>query len=181
MMHDFYDALAYLAIYASAAPTEREQILKRVGASQKKLKALAHHTPLNYQHKFDLVEAEWLRVLGQTAEAMEMYDRAITGAKANEYWNEEALACELAAKFYLSLGREKIARVYMIDAYDCYVRWGDRAKIDDLEKRYPQLLESILEPAKLAANRLATFATPAKHNQSLNPSIHPSVSASVSE
>lgn len=181
MMHDFYEALAYLAIYASAAPTERQQILKRVGASQKKLKAFAHHTPLHYQHKFDLVEAEWLRVLGQTAEAMEMYDRAITGAKANEYWNEEALACELAAKFYLSLGREKIARVYMIDAYDCYVRWGDRSKIDDLEKRYAQLLESIWEPAKLAANPLATFATPAKHNQSLNPSIHPSVSASVSD
>ncbi|MDP8935973.1 MAG: GAF domain-containing protein, partial [Cyanobacteriota bacterium] len=181
MMHDFYDSLAHLAIYASAAPTERQQILKRVGASQKKLKEFAHHTPINYQHKFDLVEAEWRRVLGQTAEAMELYDRAITGAKANEYLNEEALACELAAKFYLSLGREKISRVYMIDAYDCYVRWGDRAKIDDLEKRYPQLLESILEPAKLAANPLTIFATPGKQNQSLHPSIHPSVSASVSD
>lgn len=181
MMHDFYDSLAHLAIYAGAAPTERQQILKRVGASQEKLKEFAHHTPINYQHKFDLVEAEWLRVLGQTAEAMEMYDRAITGAKANEYLNEEALACELAAKFYLSLGREKIARVYMIDAYDCYVRWGERAKIDELEKCYPQLLESILEPPKLAANPLTTFATPAKLNQSLHPSIHPSVSASVSD
>ena len=123
MMHDFYDALADLAIYADAAPAERQQILKRVGASQKKLKEFAHHTPINYQHKFDLVEAELLGVLGQTAEAMELYDRAITGAKANEYVNEEALACELAAKFYLSLGREKIARLYMIDAYYCYVRW----------------------------------------------------------
>ena len=180
MMHDFYDALADLAIYADAAPTERQQILKRVGASQKKLKEFAHHTPLNYQHKFDLVEAELLGVLGQTAEAMELYDRAITGAKANEYVNEEALACELAAKFYLSLGREKIARLYMIDAYDCYVRWGDRAKIDDLEKRYPQLLKPILEPAKVPANPLANFPTPAGHNQSLHPSIHPSIHPSVS-
>ncbi len=181
MMHDFYDALAHLEIYADAAPTERQQILKRVGASQKKLKEFAHHTPINYQHKLDLVEAELLRVLGQTAEAMELYDRAITGAKANEYLNEEALACELTAKFYLSLGREKIARVYMIDAYDCYVRWGDKAKIDDLEKRYPQLLKPILEPAKIPANLLANFPTPAGSNQSLHPSIHPSVSASVSD
>ncbi|NQE37507.1 ATP-binding protein [Microcoleus asticus] len=177
MMHDFYDALADLAIYADVTSAERQQILKRVGASQKKLKEFAHHTPLNYQHKFDLVEAELLRVLGQTAEAMELYDRAITGAKANEYLNEEALACELAAKFYLSLGREKIARVYMIDAYDCYVRWGDKAQIDDLEKRYPQLLKPILEPAKISANPLANFPTPAGQNQSL----HPSVSASVSD
>ncbi|MEG4939573.1 ATP-binding protein [Microcoleus sp. F4-D5] len=181
MMHDFYDALAHLEIYADAAPTERQQILKRVGASQKKLKEFAHHTPINYQHKLDLVEAELLRVLGQTAEAMELYDRAITGAQANEYLNEEALACELTAKFYLSLGREKIARVYMIDAYDCYVRWGDKAKIDDLEKRYPQLLKPILEPAKIPANQLANFPTPAGSNQSLHPSIHPSISASVSD
>ena len=180
MMHDFYDALADLAIYAGATPTERKQILKRVGESQKKLKECAHRTPIDYQHKFDLVEAEWLRVLGKKAEAMELYDRAIAGAKANEYLNEEALACELAAKFYLSWGREKIARVYMIDAYDCYVRWGDQAKIDDLEKRYPQLLEPILQPAKLAANRLATFATPANQNQSVHPSLLPSIYRSVS-
>jgi len=180
MMHDFYDALAQLAIYAGAAPTERKQILKRVVASQKKLKECAKRTPINYQHKFDLVEAEWLRVLGQKAEAMELYDRAIAGAKANEHLNEEALACELAAKFYLSLGREKIARVYMIDAYDCYVRWGDRAKIDDLEQRYPQLLSPILQPAKLAANPLANLAT-ANQNKSVHRSIYPSVSASVSD
>ena len=65
MMHDFYDALAHLAIYAGAAPTERKQILKRVGESKKKLKECAQHTPIDYQHKFDLVEAEWLRVLGK--------------------------------------------------------------------------------------------------------------------
>ena len=185
MMHDFYNALAELAIYNSAAPTECKQILKRVGASKKKLKECAHRNPIDYRHKFDLVEAEWLRVLGKKLEAMELYDRAIAGAKVNEYLNEEALACELAAKFYLSWGREKIARLYMIDAYDCYVRWGDRAKIDDLEKRYPQLLEPILHPAKLAANLLPNFATPAHQNSSVHssilPSIYPSVSASVSD
>ena len=70
MMHDFYDALAYLEIYARPT-TERQQILERVGASQKKLKALAHHTPLNYQHKFDLVRQNSSAFWG-SAEAMEM-------------------------------------------------------------------------------------------------------------
>ncbi|MEG3882319.1 ATP-binding protein, partial [Microcoleus sp. herbarium7] len=78
-----------------------------------------------------------------------------------------------------------IARVYMIDAYNCYVRWGDKSKIDDLERRYPQLLEPMLQPAKIAANLLATLGTPANQNQSLHssilPSIYPSVSASVSD
>jgi hypothetical protein len=33
-----------------------------------------------------------------------MYDKAIALAKENEYINEEALAHELAAKFYLFMG-----------------------------------------------------------------------------
>ena len=33
----------------------------------------------------------------------------------------------------------------MQDAYYCYARWGAKAKIDDLEKRYPQLLAPILQ------------------------------------
>ncbi|MGB3264622.1 MAG: GAF domain-containing protein, partial [Microcoleus sp.] len=181
MMHDFYDALAQLAIYAGAAPTERQQILNRVETSQKKLKELAQLSPIDYQHKVELVEAEWRGVLGQKAEAMELYDRAIAGAKANEYLNEEALACELAAKFYLSWGREKIARVYMIDACNCYARCGDRAKIDDLEKCYPQLLLPSLQPAALGANPLATFAKIASKNYSLHPSIYSSVSRHISD
>ncbi len=32
-------------------------------------------------HKYDLVAAENARVLGQVLEAMELYDRAIAGAK----------------------------------------------------------------------------------------------------
>ncbi|MCC3437321.1 MAG: GAF domain-containing protein [Oscillatoriales cyanobacterium] len=181
MMHEFYDALADLAIYEDAAPTKRKQILKRVFVIQKNLKEFAQRNPNSHQHKLDLVEAEWLRIFGKTTEAMELYDRAIAGAKANDFLNEEALACELAAKFYLSLGREKIAIVYMIDTYDCYLRSGDRAKIDELEKCYPQLLSAILQPAKLATDSLATFAIPVKQNESVPSLMNPSVSATVSD
>ena len=71
---------------------------------------------------------------------MEMYDKAIALAKENEYINEEALAHELAAKFYLSWGKEKIARTYMTDAYYAYMRWGALAKVEHLEEKYPQLI-----------------------------------------
>lgn len=74
-----------------------------------------------------------------------MYDRAISLAKENEYIQEEALSNELAAKFYLDWGKGKIAQVYMQEAYYCYARWGAKAKAEDLEKRYPQLLAPILQ------------------------------------
>ncbi len=49
--------------------------------------------------------------------AMDAYDRAIALAKEHEYIQEEVLACELAAKFYLAWGKEKIAQTYLTDAY----------------------------------------------------------------
>jgi signal transduction histidine kinase len=84
-------------------------------------------------------------------EAMDYYDRAIAGAKENEYLHEEALANEVAARFYLDWGKEKVAQVYMTEAYYCYARWGAKAKVLDLEKRYPQLLAAILTPREVPA------------------------------
>ncbi len=52
-------------------------------------------------HKYHLVEAELARVLKQTDKAIEYYKISIKGAKENEYIQEEALANELFAKFWL--------------------------------------------------------------------------------
>ncbi len=95
---------------------------------------------MNDLHKLNLVEAEKARVLGQILEAEEFYEKAIAGARENGYIQEEALAYELAAKFYLERGREKIAQTYMKEAHYGYVRWGAKEKIEDLEAKYPQLL-----------------------------------------
>ncbi|MEH2255227.1 trifunctional serine/threonine-protein kinase/ATP-binding protein/sensor histidine kinase [Nostoc sp.] len=141
----FYQALTQLILYSTATANEQKQILKKVTSHQKKLKKWAHHAPMNHQHKFYLVEAERQRILLQKNKAMEFYDRAISLAKENEYIQEEALSNELAAKFYLDWGKEKIAQVYMQEAYYCYARWGAKAKTEDLEKRYPQLLTPILQ------------------------------------
>ncbi|HEY9833195.1 MAG TPA: ATP-binding protein, partial [Stenomitos sp.] len=42
-------------------------------------------------------------------------------------------------------GKEKIAAVYMQEAYYCYARWGAKAKTDHLSQNYPQLLTPILQ------------------------------------
>ena len=153
VLHYFYDSLARLAIYATATSKEQKQTIKCIQANQKKLQKWGHHAPMNYQHKFLLVEAERYRVLGQKLEAIENYDRAIQLAKENQFLNEEALANELCAKFYLDWGKEKIAQSYIIDAYYAYSRWGAKAKVQDLETRYRQLLAPILQKptAKMTA------------------------------
>ncbi|MEG4108435.1 ATP-binding protein [Microcoleus sp. S13_C5] len=137
---NFYDSLAHLGVFADLSNSEKDALLDRVDKNQEKMCRWAHHAPMNHLHKFDLVEAEKARVLGQVLEAEEFYEKAIAGARENEYIQEEALAYELAAKFYLERGREKIAQTYMKEAHYGYVRWGAKAKVEDLEARYPQLL-----------------------------------------
>jgi predicted ATPase/signal transduction histidine kinase len=150
----FYDSLIALATPESETQLETQR--QRVQENQRKLQHWAEHAPMNYLHKWQLVEAEKYRVARQRAEAIEMYDRAISGAQENEYIQEQALANELAAKFYLDWGKEKVAQAYMQEAYYCYARWGAKAKIDDLEKHYPQLLAPILQARE---NRLGISET----------------------
>ncbi|HLO86316.1 MAG TPA: AAA family ATPase [Nostocaceae cyanobacterium] len=141
----FYDSLTAIATL-NLQSEEISEVLEQVDQNQTQLKLWAHYAPMNYQHKVDLVEAEKCRVLGQKIEAIELYDQAIAGAKANEYIQEQALANELAAKFYLNWGKEKVAQTYLIDACHCYNIWGAKAKVEDLKKSYPQLLSSIINP-----------------------------------
>ncbi|MCW6050862.1 AAA family ATPase [Lyngbya sp. CCAP 1446/10] len=144
----FYAALTYLALFPTQPETEQAEILTQAQAHQTTLQQWAQNAPMNHLHKWHLAEAERYRVLGNKAEAIEMYDRAIAGAKENKFLNEEALANELAAKFYLEWGKEKFAQIYMIEAYYCYIQWGATAKVKDLETRYPQLLATTQQGTK---------------------------------
>ncbi|MEG4804159.1 AAA family ATPase [Microcoleus sp. ARI1-B5] len=140
-LYHFYNSLVHLALYSDAPKSEQKLILQKVKANLKKLKKWAQSAPMTHLHKLYLVEAERHRVLGENARAIECYDRAIAGAKENEYLNEEALANELAAKFYIGWGKEQVAQAYLTSAYYCYLRWGATAKVKDLERQYPKLLK----------------------------------------
>lgn len=146
-LHSFYDALIQLANYQNATEAEQSQILVQVQAHQEKLQHWASHAPGNHQHRWQLVAAEQCRVLNQKAEAIEHYDFAIAAAHSNGYIQDAALANELAAQFYLSWGKEKIATSYLQAAYYGYAHWGAKAKVQDLERRYPKLLAPILQQA----------------------------------
>ena len=154
-----YDSLARLATYATATRTEQRRLVRQVNKNQQKLKKWSQFAPENSLHSWYLVEAEKCRVLKQTTQAIDYYDRAIAAAKAHAYQQEEALAHELAAKFYLSWDKQKIAASYLQSAYYCYARWGAKAKVAALEARYPELLRSILQPSRATQEMLNTLIT----------------------
>lgn len=136
----FYDSLARLAMYPAVSRKEQKKIRKIVSGNQAKMKKWARHSPANIQHKYDLVEAERHRVLGQDTEAVARFDSAVRLAKKHEFHQEEGLANELAGKFYLSRNRKKIAVLYMTEARYYYTRWGAGAKVDAFDEEYGHLL-----------------------------------------
>ncbi|WP_392533751.1 AAA family ATPase [Nostoc sp. C117] len=172
----FYDSLTHLAMLPNAQSREGDRLPQEVVSNQKKLEQWANHAPSNHLHKFYLVEAEKYRVLGQMYEAMDYYDRAIASAKENTYIQEQALANELAGKFYLNWGKEKVAQGYMQEAYYCYARWGAKAKVADLERRYPQLLAPILQQTHtpfsttdtIFSASITSTNSPTSHNSSIS-------------
>lgn len=136
----FYDALVNLALFDRVCPKEQEEVLKKVANNLEEIQKWSDRAPMNCLQKCQLIEAERLRVLKEKLQAIEMYDCAIATARENEYIQEEAIAYELAAKFYWEWSKEKIAKTYLTEAYYCYSRWGALAKIRDLEQHYPDLL-----------------------------------------
>ncbi|NEQ98302.1 MAG: AAA family ATPase [Cyanothece sp. SIO2G6] len=150
----FYYSLALLT-QESIVPDELEQIAH----NHDQLRIWAAYAPDNFQHKYDLLEAERCRFSSDYPGAIAAYEGAIAHAKTHGYTHEEALANELAAKFYLNWDKKKVAAGYMQEAYYCYSRWGANAKVAALEARYPELLQPILQPPASSETVLATLST----------------------
>lgn len=89
---------------------------------------------------------------------MDLYERAIVTARANGFVHNEAIANELAARFYAARGFPMIANAYLREARSCYLRWGADGKVRHLESLHPFLREP--ESARAAA---ATIAASIEH------------------
>ena len=152
----FYGSLIRLALYNESSSEKQQQWLEEVTSNQQQMEIWAHHAPMNFLHKFHLVEAEKHRVLGNYLEAIELYEQAIAGAKENEYIQEVALANELAAKFYLEWNKETIAQAYLIKTYYAYAQWGASAKLKHLQKSYGELLKPLQQPEPNSTRSLTT-------------------------
>ena len=136
----FYTSLIYLSNCSDAPGLKRFLYLRRVHINQKQLKKWARYAPENLMHKWYLVEAERCKTVGNHLQAIANYDNAVLLAKQNGFIHEEALANELAAKFYLTRGFDRISRAYMKEACYLYTIWGAKAKADHLNETYSELL-----------------------------------------
>jgi PAS domain S-box-containing protein len=139
--YEFYGALTRAACCDAANAGQSQEHLDALGAHYKQLAICAELCPENFENRAALVNAEIARIEGRALDAIELYEQAIRSARANGFVNNEALAYEVAARFYAARGFEVFADAYLRNARNCYDRWGAAGKVKQLDERYPRLRE----------------------------------------
>ncbi|MCC3447850.1 MAG: AAA family ATPase [Microcoleus sp. PH2017_39_LGB_O_B] len=138
--HNFYYSLILTALYPQASKGDRQKYLRKLKANQKQMKIWADSCPETFEHKYLLVAGEMARIVGKEMEAIDLYDRSITSARDGYFIQNEALAAELAANFWLSKGKAEFAEIYLKKAHYNYLIWGAKRKQEKLEATHPKLL-----------------------------------------
>ncbi|EEG06841.1 EAL domain-containing protein [Pseudogulbenkiania ferrooxidans] len=145
--HCFYHSLILCALYPQA--DDPAALLAQLEANQRQMLVWAEHAPANFLHQHLLVQAEMGRLADRPVEAMELYDRAIEAAGSRGFMQYEALANELAAKFWLGRGKPDFAVRYLNRARLGYRAWGAKRKEVALQQAYPQLIAELAYPAQV--------------------------------
>src|SRR3989454_2834824 len=137
--YQLYAALARATLCDAASAQERTRHQEALAAHHRQLQEWAKNCPANFEDRAALVGAEIARIEGRHTDAMRLYERAIAAARANGFVHNEALASELAARFYAARGIERIAQVYLREARNGYLRWGADGKVRQLDQLHPHL------------------------------------------
>jgi PAS domain S-box-containing protein len=140
----YYTALTVAALYENGTADEQNRWRELLRAHREQLCEWAENYPPTFSDKHALVSAELARIEGRALDAMHLYDQAIQSAREHGFVQNEALAHEVAARFYLARGFEMIAHTYLRNARNCYDRWGALGKVKQLDERYSRLQEERL-------------------------------------
>src|SRR3954454_17845610 len=135
----FYGALAHAAVWDQATPEQRPRHFDSVLDHHRQLQVWAEVNPETFEDRAALVGAEIARIEGRLLNAQELYDKAIREAHKYGFVHNQAIANEIAGRFYGERGYEKIAATYLRAARACYLSWGADGKIRQLEELYPQV------------------------------------------
>ncbi|MEM5366629.1 AAA family ATPase [Paraburkholderia azotifigens] len=137
--YHFYSALVQAAVCDSSPVGEWPQRLRAMNEHYSQFQIWAKNCPENFESRATLIGAEIARLEGRVVEAEMLYERAIHSAQESGFIHIEALANELASRFYATRGFKKISRVYLHDARYGYLRWGADGKVRQLEEQHPFL------------------------------------------
>ncbi|MFO8111939.1 MAG: AAA family ATPase [Desulfosalsimonadaceae bacterium] len=153
----FYQALSMARIYAARSRRGKKKVLRRMKRIEKRFRTWAAACRENYHHKHLLLCAETARITGRAEAAPALYQSAIRFAIQYGYMQDEAIANECSAFFFLERGNTETAHECMARAHLAYLTWGATGKASRLETDFPLLFPS-------AAAKTAAASQPPDHS-----------------
>jgi predicted ATPase/class 3 adenylate cyclase len=137
----FFKAMAHLRLAQDLADdTEREAHLARALEAREQVAQFAAACEENHGHRLALIDAERAAIADDEVVAMGLYDDAARRAQRFGLVADHALAMELGGRFHLSMGRDTVARAYLLEARSGWQRWGARGKSEHLTQQFGDLL-----------------------------------------
>ena len=122
--HHFYTALTLAKLHSQANKIQRYSWLKKIQRTEKQLLAWSEQCASNFLARRHLISGEVDRLKGQYLNALKMYESANLVAEQYEQVHFQAIAKELAAELYQSLGQQRTAKFYQNEALLYYQYWG---------------------------------------------------------
>lgn len=142
----FYSALTYLRTADFFPLSKRITVRGKVNLLTRKLKRWAAHCPDNFLHKYYIVAAEKERVFGRGAKTLHFLNKAVVEAKTSKYLQDQALAHELAASYLKEQGCPELAIIHRQEARRCYLSWGAKAKVKQLDSGAEEIAPQLDSP-----------------------------------
>ncbi len=134
-----YKSLVLSALSRCDEKQMSEKSLAYIEHIRSNLDIWSHQCPENFIQRYYLLEAEYARIDNRPMDAINLYDRAIAAARNNEYRQIEAIACERAGEFWLTMGKKDFAALYLKRALQLYEEWGAIRKVSQLREAYEGL------------------------------------------
>jgi len=139
----FFYALTLVELALISNKKNKLNYEKKFSAILKNFKKWGDFNKNHNYHRYLLLLAQFYRLQDDSKLLSNLYDQSIEVAKETGFLDDEAIANECAAKYYLSKGLKKIAGAYMIEARYCYEKWGAKAKVNQLNEKYSELLQGM--------------------------------------
>jgi PAS domain S-box-containing protein len=143
----YYTALTVAALYETASADQQAEWWELLMEHREQLREWAENYPPTFADKYTLILAEVARLEKRDADALRLYEQAIHSARESGFVQNEGLAHELAARYYLARGLETAGYAHLRNARNCYDRWGAHGKVKQLDERHPRLREGRALPA----------------------------------
>nr|WP_190800139.1 AAA family ATPase [Leptolyngbya sp. FACHB-541] len=140
----FYAALILLRLSLRASYEQRTVYQQQIAEHYAKLEQWANNCPENFQHKLWLLDAELGQLRGcSLEETLDRYDRAIAAAATQGFLQDEAIAYERSAEFWLARKKPNFAYSYWQKACYTYEAWGAKRKAETLEREAEPFSENM--------------------------------------